>query len=255
MIFLHYLENRIEASKNPNVRLFDEIDHIGLYFEHNNYSMHTDKLKGGSDAYMFFDGYREKIDSYYKERLLNPDLESPFTQKFPIFIQEIIDYCSNHPELFVELVCFLLGANQDCRKQISDGIANVLNRQPLVRRFCYLSTTGEHRISIACWQPFLFSPNRDSFRKQAKIDMVCHNESDRINLELYFDKNNKIRQLQWEKLSKFEILPNEENKFRELARQLKKRRLDQYVRNHGKIGRNTKCPCGSGKKYKKCCGS
>ena len=135
LIFLHYLENRIEASKNPNVRLFDEIDHIGLYFAHNNYSMHTDKLKGDSDAYMFFDGYREKIDCYYKERILNPDLESPFTQRFPIFIQEIIDYCSNHPEPFVELVCFLLGASQDCRNQISEGIANALKGNPLLGDF------------------------------------------------------------------------------------------------------------------------
>ena len=29
----------------------------------------------------------------------------------------------------------------------------------------------------------------------------------------------------------------------------------QVVRNEEKIGRNDPCPCGSGKKYKKCCGS
>ena len=28
----------------------------------------------------------------------------------------------------------------------------------------------------------------------------------------------------------------------------------QVVRQGPKIGRNTLCPCGSGKKYKKCCG-
>ena len=27
-----------------------------------------------------------------------------------------------------------------------------------------------------------------------------------------------------------------------------------YVREYLKIGRNDPCPCGSGKKYKKCCG-
>ncbi|WHZ06031.1 SEC-C metal-binding domain-containing protein [Neobacillus sp. YX16] len=26
------------------------------------------------------------------------------------------------------------------------------------------------------------------------------------------------------------------------------------VRNDDKVGRNDPCPCGSGKKYKKCCG-
>ncbi|TFH13897.1 MAG: hypothetical protein E4H02_10920, partial [Lentisphaerales bacterium] len=27
-----------------------------------------------------------------------------------------------------------------------------------------------------------------------------------------------------------------------------------FVRQSAKIGRNDPCPCGSGKKYKKCCG-
>ena len=29
----------------------------------------------------------------------------------------------------------------------------------------------------------------------------------------------------------------------------------KIVRNENKIGRNDACPCGSGKKYKKCCGN
>lgn len=56
LIFLHYLENRIEASKNPNVNTNDELDHIGLYFEHNNYSLHADILKGKSDTNIMFKG-------------------------------------------------------------------------------------------------------------------------------------------------------------------------------------------------------
>lgn len=36
----------------------------------------------------------------------------------------------------------------------------------------------------------------------------------------------------------------------------KEQKASQTVRNEGpKIGRNDPCPCGSGKKYKKCCGS
>jgi uncharacterized protein YchJ len=30
-------------------------------------------------------------------------------------------------------------------------------------------------------------------------------------------------------------------------------RLDTIIRHDQKIGRNDPCPCGSGKKYKKCC--
>jgi preprotein translocase subunit SecA len=31
--------------------------------------------------------------------------------------------------------------------------------------------------------------------------------------------------------------------------------VQQVVRGTAKIGRNDPCPCGSGKKYKKCCGA
>jgi hypothetical protein len=31
--------------------------------------------------------------------------------------------------------------------------------------------------------------------------------------------------------------------------------VKQIVRNEPKVGRNDLCPCGSGKKYKKCCGA
>lgn len=30
---------------------------------------------------------------------------------------------------------------------------------------------------------------------------------------------------------------------------------DPYVRPEGKVGRNDPCPCGSGLKFKKCCGA
>ena len=31
-------------------------------------------------------------------------------------------------------------------------------------------------------------------------------------------------------------------------------KVEQYIRPGPKIGRNQPCPCGSGKKYKRCCG-
>jgi uncharacterized protein len=44
------------------------------------------------------------------------------------------------------------------------------------------------------------------------------------------------------------------HEFRLERRQLSPPR-DPVVRNSPKVGRNAPCPCGSGKKYKKCCGS
>jgi uncharacterized protein YchJ len=40
-----------------------------------------------------------------------------------------------------------------------------------------------------------------------------------------------------------------------LIQQLLAQRLNRSVAEHGKVGRNQLCPCGSGKKYKRCCGN
>ena len=42
-----------------------------------------------------------------------------------------------------------------------------------------------------------------------------------------------------------------EEKREEIKKEYKESKI---VRNENKIGRNDPCPCGSGKKYKKCCG-
>ncbi|SJU66951.1 Predicted metal-binding protein related to the C-terminal domain of SecA [Clostridioides difficile] len=42
-----------------------------------------------------------------------------------------------------------------------------------------------------------------------------------------------------------------EEKRKEIQKQF---RDSKIIRNNEKVGRNDDCPCGSGKKYKKCCG-
>ncbi len=51
-------------------------------------------------------------------------------------------------------------------------------------------------------------------------------------------------------------LPQWENIFSEEKREelYKEQRSSRTIRKEAKIGRNDPCPCGSGKKYKKCCG-
>ena len=71
-----------------------------------------------------------------------------------------------------------------------------------------------------------------------------------INLEkLYFNmldaKADYLYSLpQWEGIFS-------EEKRKDIQREYRDSRI---VRNENKVGRNDQCPCGSGKKYKKCCG-
>ena len=48
-------------------------------------------------------------------------------------------------------------------------------------------------------------------------------------------------------------IQNDQMKRLEVLAQAWKKAHTQKIREHKKVGRNDKCPCGSGKKYKNCC--
>ena len=50
------------------------------------------------------------------------------------------------------------------------------------------------------------------------------------------------------------IRPNVQTLSRQLFRPIKSAANTTIIRTSDKVGRNNPCPCGSGKKYKKCCG-
>lgn len=63
----------------------------------------------------------------------------------------------------------------------------------------------------------------------------------------------------WERfefISTNDIPPERIVEFNELSEKYAKQRMFSYMKQNGvkKIGRNDPCPCGSGKKYKRCCG-
>ena len=79
-----------------------------------------------------------------------------------------------------------------------------------------------------------------------------------VNSELVFDIN--LEKLYFNMLdAKADYLYNlpqwdaifSEEKRKDIQKEYKESRI---VRNENKVGRNDACPCGSGKKYKKCCG-
>lgn len=51
-----------------------------------------------------------------------------------------------------------------------------------------------------------------------------------------------------------ELLKSLEDMPLDKLNRIMKRKIPQYVKDTPKVQRNELCPCGSGKKYKKCCG-
>ncbi len=74
-------------------------------------------------------------------------------------------------------------------------------------------------------------------------DFLFDDETDDSN-DLFHFQLNKMEQLLKQNRQQYEVQAKPERVYQTVE-----------VRTEPKIGRNDPCPCGSGKKYKKCCGA
>jgi preprotein translocase subunit SecA len=91
-----------------------------------------------------------------------------------------------------------------------------------------------------------------AFHHTQKV-LFANNEEVRLLLELIYNGNNVLQDCWWRWVKRSEIPPTELAQLAVEAEQLKQKRLKKAFAERGKIGRNDSCPCGSGKKYKRCC--
>jgi hypothetical protein len=254
LIFLHYLEKRMDATRSLKVNVNDELDHLGLYFEHNDYSMHAEELASDIGGDLRFNGYRQKIDEHFQNKIYGLDLAELGQKDLPENIKSILEYCSkNSPQKWVDLTSYLLNGDSTFREQISNGIEQALEAQIARRRLQVISTTGERRLTIACWQPTVFSPNPDFLLEQVKTEMTAHEEPDRKALQLFFDARGSISDIKWSEVVDSDIPVSMTGYYQTKALEMKRRRIIQSKEKYGKVRPNSKCPCGSGRKFKKCC--
>lgn len=254
LVFLHFVEQRMKASQSKEIQLDDEFDHVGLYFAVNDYSLHAAELKRDLAPNIKFAGYRKSIDEFFHERQFNPNHPSPFAQEIPVMMQMILNYClEKASEPMVSLSSFLLDASAEGREQIAEGISRALQQQSVRKKIQVPSLAGEVRLTIACWQPHLFAPDRDLVKRHARAELFAHGEEDRFVLELFFNRSSEIIQIEWKRIFRSEIPSYEHSLYASEADNLRRRRVRQALQSSRRIGRNVKCPCGSGKKYKHCC--
>lgn len=252
-VFLHFLKQRRLATQSK-VALNDELDHFGMYMAHNMYSITANNM---DSDYVSWYGYREKIDTYFAHRIHN-NLEFPKPkQEIPDKIEEIIIYLDSS-KLYKKtfLSTFLLDLADDARQWFCDAIHNTLARQAQTKRMVIASSFGEANYSLCCHQPSIQELEPQYVADYALAAILQNQETSRLVIHLYYDEQHVLQSLDFKLFTEADIPSERITELSELADKFAESRITSYKRQLGikKIGRNDPCPCGSGKKYKKCHG-
>lgn len=258
LVFLHFLRQRRLASRNERLALFDELDHLGMYIEHNCYPMEVEEIVEDADL-IIFDGYREELDNYFN--LLSngvAEVEKP-VQAMPALFKELIEAIEKSDvKNKVQLSSYYLDFASDTREKYSRAIAGVIERQKVTGTLAPINLAGGEdsiRQTTFVVQPSLTHlPAKDEMIEYASAIMLAYEEGSRWLTILYFDNNDALEKVESEFIVSDEIAKADRARLLAEGRANADYRVARYIEKHGKIGRNEPCPCGSGKKYKRCHG-
>ena len=258
LMFLHFLQQRSLATQESKLALNDELDHLGMYIKHNCYCFQTNKIS--KESVGNFIGYREDLDNYFC-KLYHPQL-SP---KKPL---------PNIPDLFLRIIHYLevesiegrssitnyfLNFSTDAKNDFCNQVNYVLNRQKEIKRDIpiHVAGAGENSLRYTCFVD-QHGVIESSYSRKREYTLAClswNNDPDRYLINLCFDSIGNFIKVELKRFTSQDIKPEESDQIYKLGKEVAERRMFQYHQTHkGKIGRNQLCPCGSGKKYKKCCG-
>lgn len=252
LTFLHYAEQRMEAAGSELVELDDELDHLGMYLVENQYVRYAMELQGKDKARLDFHGYRTDIDSYFSA-LTCGEATQPPRQKMPERISEIVRQLSQGGKPGRSMLAsFFLDAAGDFRENIAKAIDGALDDHRKLGRVRPFSSYGEHAFTMFVWSPHVPRNASDALTFTRNV-VGQSGEDGRLLIEIECDSDGSIADLHWTWVSLVGLPSEEAARHLEAGRRLAQRRVE-LARARGKIGVNKQCPCGSGKKYKRCHG-
>ena len=253
--FLHFIEQRHEAAKTRLIELEDELDHLGLYLEHNRYAQHAEEFVISNNLKtpytIIWSGYSSEINRYYAELLSKRNAELP-QQEIPTILEEIINQLSKTKTPGrAKVTSRLLDMSSETREQFSTAAKTILDLARKKHRLQSFSFVGDDRVTIYCIPMLVDFEDTFDTEKHMLANLLIANEPDRLLLELTFDGGDHLVNIQSSFWSEEDIDRYGREEIEKFANKLVSQRFSQALRQ-GKIKNNEPCPCGSGKKYKDC---
>lgn len=264
LIFLHYLIQRREATRNPLVKLNDELDHLGYYISVNCYPEHVSRLvaeeSGNNERVeIVADGLRDSLNDWFQSLYESTDSTKP-VQNSPMAFDKIISalFKESHSNGRRLAACSLLDLGSNTREGIAVSISARISGPKAIpgNSMIEIPAAADDDVAISLFISSVFSAcDWTICREKAISAMLTRQEDERIVMLCEWSDANKITSCKIELLKRSNLTEHERSasaRFNVGIRTMRKNGATKYVGR--KIGRNEPCPCGSGKKFKRCCG-
>lgn len=255
LVFCHFLEQRAKAFSSPALQTDDELDHLALYISHNHYSTYAEDFQFETPIRWY--GYRESLDKYFSAKISGEHYELP-SQAIPERLKEIIDILtsSNLPGR-CKASSWILDMDGNLRAQASTLIDQVLKKQQERGRPNPATCTGEVPVTFYCSIDGGVCPDDYLVKMHTLATLQRAQESERLALKLNYSSDKKLRIVTPIFFLATELETVNADELKDYSKNMVDHRFRAYFAKAGrqKIGRNERCPCGSGKKFKKCCGA
>jgi len=254
LLFLHYVEQRMQGFRSNVIQSDDELDHLGLYLKHNHFTTYAQEIHGDSGARIRFIGYRASIDKFFSERMLDSTAPCPLKQEIPPRILEIVELLSHSDKPGrAEIVAFLMDIDAVGRTAVARNVDDELLRQPTTKRAMPFSMHAGVNLTVFCWTD-AWAPRRAPLALyHTRTVFLVHEEARRLLLELSYTDAGVLKDVDWHWADLASLPSYELPGLRDSADALRRERIAKAKSANGKIERNDRCPCGSDKKYKRCC--
>ena len=256
--FFHFLIERKKAFYNQKLTLDDELDHFGMYLTHNQYHNITkDMSKSNLNIFV---GYRDEIDRYLGMLFLDTENAKKPKQNIPFFLTAIIENLElNRKPGFVKVGIVIYAFSKETKDKTNNFFLEMISLQHKERKIkpsCFIWETYEGDLSVSVIIRIPNIPLNFKPTDYAITNMFIQEKEKVLLLDISVDEEDKVKDVSFEWIKRTNLSIEEINQYKREAKEFAEFRFSNQIklRDKKKIGRNEKCPCGSGKKYKKCHG-
>jgi hypothetical protein len=246
----HYLQKRTRLNEFPQFSSSDELE-IFMFYLHK--GLHFDEEKLAKLDMFLPTGFTEDLDRYYNYLLgIGTEASKPTLSISEPLKHFIMAVEATGKPYRTRIVNALLNFNKPGQ---DDTIEKLVEFAERCRERGEFDDFSVRNMQANAAMTFFFYPRYDAGKLQ---NMRRHSQLLKYHYKLdeYTLFTIDVSKQAWTGLD-FETFNHRwtyDRDMQEMVKSLQMWRVRRELQSHGKIERNSPCPCGSGKKYKKCCG-